>query len=200
MDNVFSFLENNELTDKSRDILGQSLFYYCSGVDPTPIVAFGAKIPLYVYVDSFCIESGSIPQKIQILYDRLNSRGFKLVKARQLKTLGRFNMANYAELTEWNTISGDSFMLLFVVGDAKESYENIYSESSNYIQPKYVCNYRYETPSLGILKVVEKRAEYILGHCFNSKYRCVEEIDYLGDYGSPSDKLQLYRRHFYYLY
>ena len=38
--------------DDVRGLLEASLFYYCSGKDPTPVVAFGAEYPLYVYVDS----------------------------------------------------------------------------------------------------------------------------------------------------
>lgn len=199
MNQITAMLENDSLTDHDRDLLGQSLFYYGSGKDPSPIIALGAKIPLYVYADSFAFTKNDFVKEAEELYQRLQKNGFCLTEKLSLICQNRLQDAENAELTLWESTSGDCFALLFVQDDAIDAFTNLYEESENYIQPRYVCNYRYELSYLGILKTVEKRAEYILGHCFDPKYRCIAEFDYHGDYGSDC-KMKLYRRFFYYLY
>ena len=198
---IVFMLENDVLTDNGKDLLGQSLFYYCSGKDPAPIIAFGAKIPLYVYVDSFVTISNSFEVESKELYGRLKKANYSLAEKRNLKAIGRLKNAKNAELTLWENRDGNYFALLFAQCDANLGYEGIYKEKGNYIQPKYICNYRYETVNFELLGQVEKRVEYIMGHCFNPKYRCVGEYDYYGDYHFNSKcKIKLYRRHFYYLF
>lgn len=34
-----------------KEHLKESLFYYCAGKDPSPIITFKTNFPLYVYVD-----------------------------------------------------------------------------------------------------------------------------------------------------
>lgn len=189
-----TMLENGTMTDSIRDLLGQSLFYYCSGKDPTPIAAFGAKTPLYVYVDI----NKDFVTGTQELYDRLKNLNFYHIESHALRTTGRLQKAKNAELTLWNTDKGESFILLFVQGDAIEGFKSIYTDSINYIQPKCICNCRYELNDLDVFYQLEKRVEYILGHCYNPKYRCIQEYDYLGDYASF--KVGLFHRFFYYLY
>ena len=36
-DQIINIIENGISTDEDREILGSSLFYYCCGIDPTPI-------------------------------------------------------------------------------------------------------------------------------------------------------------------
>jgi hypothetical protein len=203
---IASMLENDILGDDVKDMLGQSLFYYCSGIDPTPIAAFGAKIPLYIYVDSLVSMKNDFSAEVQELYGRLENLNFHLAETHTLNSTGRLQKTRNTELTLWKTLSGESFLLLFVQDDAIRGFESIYQDSANYInyiQPKYICNYRYELVNLGILTQIEKRVEYILGYCFNQKYRCVEEYDYYGDYSFDSAckmKVKLYHRFFYYLF
>ena len=199
IDQIASMLEKIVFTDIDRDVLGQSLFYYCSGKDPTPIITFGAKIPMYVYVDSLEIPKNDFKNTVRELYRRLKNK-FSLAKICNLKCTERLQKTEKAELTLWNTSLGESFVLLYIQGDASKTFESIYrEESGNYIVPRYVCNYRYELYDLGILKTVEKRVEYIMGHCFDPKYRCVAEYDYYGDYDTDC-KVKLYHRLFYYLF
>ena len=200
IDQIVSMLEKNEFSDIDRDVLGQSLFYYCSCKDPTPIIAFGAKIPMYVYVDSLEMPKNDFQNTVEELYSRLKKHKFSLAEICNLKCTKRLQRTEKAELTLWKTSLGESFALLYIQGDASETFESLYrEESDNYIVPRYVCNYRYELHDLGILKTVEKRVEYIMGHCMNPKYRCVAEYDYYGDYDTDC-KVKLYRRHFYYLF
>lgn len=187
-------LENSSSCD--TDVLRQSLFYYCSGKDPTPIAAFGAKIPLYVYVDSFIYMKNDFFTEKAELYKRLIRLNFSLSKKIALKLRGRLKAGENAELTIWKTAQGANFALLFVQGDAEETFKSIYrgSKNGNYIKPRYVCNYRYELRDKVILEQLEKRAEYIMGHCFEPNFRCIGEYGYYGDYSfGDTVKVKLYR-------
>ncbi len=73
-----------------------------------------------------------------------------------------------------------------------------------YIQPRCICNYRYEffnqsEDNFIFLNSIEKRTEFVLGYCYNEKYRCIAEYNYYGDYEKQS-KVPLFHRMFYYVY
>ena len=34
-----------------KELLSKSMFYYCSGVDPTPVIALFSEYPLFIYSD-----------------------------------------------------------------------------------------------------------------------------------------------------
>ncbi|MBQ2805009.1 MAG: hypothetical protein IJF10_03930 [Clostridia bacterium] len=196
---IASLLAVDEFSDSQRELLGQSLFYYCSGKDATPIVAFQAQIPLYVYVDKLAGKKERFAETTRGLYARLHNLQFKLVETCQLQTVGRLRASLNAEATLWKATNGNQFAVLFVQGDAVATFANVYQEigTHNYVQPQAICNYRYELPNLGILAQVEKRVRYVLGHCFNAKYRCVAEFPYHGDYESdPNCKVKLYERQY----
>ena len=200
LDRLSDMLGYPLLTDGEKDMLGQSLFYYCSGKDPTPIIALGAKIPLYVYVDSLHFDDDAFSSATAELYARLKKHGFLLCEKRNLEPNGRLSECSNADATLWKNASGESFLLLYVQGDAALTYGSIYADEENYIQPKYICNYRYELRDRGLLSQVEKRVEYILGHCHDPKYRCIDEYAYYGDYGEKDVGVKLYRRLYYYLF
>lgn len=197
---ICHILSGERITDELRELLGQGLFYYCAGSDISPIVALGSKVQMYVYVDSFVYIRKPFKDTMNELYAELSNYGFGLKEKCSLACNGRLSNVKNAELTLWSDVNGDTFVLLYVQDDAINAYKTIYGEDFNYIMPKYVCNYREEIANLDILKQVEKRVEYILGHCHSSKYRAVDEFDYLGAYGSGNEKMTLFRRHYYYLY
>ena len=198
MNNFVASLESGRLSEAEKDLLGQSLFYYCSGNDPSPIVAFGSEIPLYVYVDSFVYIRESFSEKAKELYSRLDKNKLKKKASVTPKLSGRLKTAYNAELSLWESNDGNAFLLLFVQADAIDGYKSIYGSSEmNYIQPKYVCNYRYELRDRGILDQLEKRVQYILGHCHNSKYRLVGEIQHLD---RSDEKIGIYQRLYYYIF
>ena len=146
LDKIYDLLKNGISDNEDRELLAQSLFYYCCGKDPTPIIAFRADYPLYTYSDN----------------------------------------------------------VDYVQGDASKTFQDLYSDDTNYcnyIQPKCICNYRYEffeQKSPEFFNQIEKRTEYILGHCSNNKYKCIAEYDYYGDFGDS--KVKLYHRMFWYVY
>ena len=198
MNNFTAALESGRMSEEEKDLLGQSLFYYCSGTDPSPIVALGSTVPLYVYVDSFVYIRNGFTAESKELYSELEKTKFKKQTKLTLPSKGRLAKSQNAELTLWKTAEGEHFLLLFVQADAVEGYQSIYGNSDmNYIQPAYVCNYRYELRERGILDQLEKRVQYILGHCFDPKYRRVGEIPHLD---RPDEKIGIYHRFYYYLF
>ena len=193
MEELCVLFEKGIKTDYDREILGESLFYYCCGKDPTPIIAFSHTYPLYIYADVVNYGGGDFYEETHLLYERLKGAGFTLLDRRELKINKR------AVLTMWNSPQKSQFFLLYVGTDARQTFQMLYSDNNNYIQPKCICNYRYEMPDMGILATVEKRAEYILGHCSSKKYQQIAEYDYCGDY-EQNTTVPLFRRMFWYVY
>lgn len=189
---ICAFFESDALTDDAKDLLGQSLFYYCCGQDPTPIAAFGGGYPLYVYADNLTFGITDFESALRRLYDRLSEAKFLLKMKYTLKQVGRMRCAKNAEITLWRTPKREYFLLMYIQSDADKAFRSIYGENSNYIQPKCICNYRYEMDA-SFFAPIEKLAQYIMGHCHNDKYRLIGEYDYLGDYGSGEQKVPLYQ-------
>ena len=176
----------------ARDLPEQSLFYYCSGKDPTPIVAFGAEYPLYVYVDSLVYQRKDLDGTVGDLYRSLRKSGLQMTESLRLPVEDTPEIKG-AEVSLWETKEGERFLLLFLQADAEKGFCHLYGGRGNYALPRCVCNYRYEMPRRGVLEEVEDRVPFVLGHCFNRRYRCVGQYDYLGDYGGR-ETVKLYRR------
>ncbi len=205
------------LDDEVRDILGMSFFYYSSDIDPTPIITFGADIPLYVYVDSFVsMREKTLNEATLTFYSNLNNYGFTLQKKHTFNvdfSIMQENSLTDAELTLWGTQSGKQFLLLFTKSDSANAYDIIYRDdddgkNTNLILPRYIGNRRYENLGVNFLQFERsslnqslKRVEYIFGVCHNSKYRLVGEYKYYGRWLAKNDnKVKLYRRFYYYLH
>ena len=162
-----------------RTLLESSLFYYCCGKDPTPIAAFGERIPLYVYADSFRALRGSPSEVTAVLERRLQGGRMKKKEETPLPFPSSRGTEGAAALSRWETETGEAFLLLFVRADACFAFARIYGE----LLPRCFCNYRYEMSNRGSLELAERRAEFILGHCFDEAYLPVADLPYLGDYG-----------------
>ena len=193
-------LSCTDLCEDLRILLGQSLFYCCSGKDPSPIVALGANVPLYVYSDLFKYES--FEKYATTLKNRLKDRGFSLEKEMILPQLGRIKNAKNADLSLWSNTKNESFLVLMLQDDAKRTFSSLYDEKDNFIVPTYLCNYREELgEDVGVFfEQLIKKVQYVMGHCFNKKHHKIAEYEYLGDYGSSTDKISLYRRFYYYYF
>ena len=197
-DLIASIVKNGIANDEERALLGNSLFYYCSGKDPTPVIAFGADYPLYIYSDTdpdfISLTSG--------LYRRLQESGFKLIDSRSFRGGGRWEHAPDMDAAQWEAADGNAFCVLCLQNDAEDSFQHIYRDMSNFIQPKCICNVRYEffdTHSADFFQQIEKRTEYILGYCYSNKHKEVCEYRYYGDYGQE-EAVKLYRRMYWYVY
>ena len=198
--------------DDDRELLGNSLYYYCCGCDPTPIIAFDSQYPLYVYVDIVQYGNGDFTKETKKLYKRLKEFGFQekykehngKYFASADNDINKNNIQliiEQSELSQWITKHGSSFYLLYIQGDAVTVFWKMYHESrnNNYIQPKCICNFRYEfMDGTKNLNHIEKRARYIMGYAHGEKYKKVGEYKYYGDFGEGT--VPLYKRICYYVY
>ena len=192
---ILGIFKLNNDNNNRREILSQSLYYYCSGIDPTPVFAFGAKFPLYIYVDNL-IYCDAFHIATQKLYERLCCR-YETTEKIKVTELAIFGINNI-EVTEWRDAEKQSFYIVYVQNDAADTYDKLYQVGSNYIMPKCICNYRNEHGYESILSTVEKRVQYILGHCYSSKYEMIDSFEYFGDYSG--DKVDLWKRMYYLLF
>ena len=203
-DRIIQIASHGIQDDFDCEIMGNSLFYYCCGKDPTPIAAFGESLPLYVYVDllNSSYGYGDFRTEIDELYHRLHLKGFKTVElcAVDANVKGynskSMNLSVRSELSVWKTRGSNTFFLLYVKGDAEDTLDALYTDHrQGLILPKCICNLLYEDYHPRIYQI-EKRTEYILGHWNQDKYKKVGEVEYLGDYGL--EKAELWHRRFYY--
>lgn len=195
--NLIEFIiELKIYSKKLQGLLKQSLFYYCSGKDLSPIVAFKHEYPLYVYADIVNYGRGNFDVFISELFERLKNLGFILIQKENLEQNFLYKEFENIVLSEWQTANGKNFLLLFVQGDACDVFKAIYSsETTKSVLPKCICNYRYEMRNRSFLERIEERVEYILGHCFNKNFEKINQFSYYGDYGSKqAEKIFLFKR------
>ena len=201
---IYSIFQNGLQNNRERELLGDSLFYYCCGSDPTPIISLNREYKLIIYVDNTRYASGDTQTQSDCLYQKLEKEGFGRVEVSVDEDVAP--LPEDAELTVWeHEDDEEQIILLYLYDDAERGFKRIYSDRDNYIQPQCICNYRYEYVGGNnfrpFMERIEKRVEYILGHCFNDKYALVEKINYCenGDCDS-SEKIQLYQRMFWYVW
>ena len=198
MDEVLSLFENGVQNDDHRELLAGSLFYYCSGNDPTPILYFGNRCSLYVYVDLW----ENFEESKEKLYAKLNNSGYDMFTESRIVKLRkcRYRQFKNAELTKWK-----EFFILYIQGDANESFEAVYRDADacqyeNYIQPKVICNFSYDLfytagERRSVMFSAEKRVEYVMGHCFSEKYKLIDSIKkYMG-----GNTVNIFHRKYWYV-
>lgn len=212
-DEVVRIFEKGIQTDRDRCLMGQSLLYGCCGKDPTPIVALGGKVPLYVYCDLVKYGNGCFEEETRELYDRLTARGF----TKEFQTpmyREKYTRTNAWELTAWHDPEGKPFYLAYLQGYVSSLISLVYYDpegvvylmgKGNRIQPPCVCNIVHEEfrecrGGKSAFEEFQERAEYIFGHCFSEKYQKIATFDYLGDYSPGAHGIGLYKRKYWYVY
>ena len=174
--------------------LGKSLFYYCCGKDPTPIVAFGGDFPLYVYADLVGYGSGDFGMETGGLYGRLERHGFEKTDSEELRPDGLAGVKR-AESTAWRARRGRPFCLLYVQGDAGTVYRSLYADGrGGFVRPKCICNYRWEMFGDNPMAAVEREVELVMGHCHDKAFRQAGTYPYSGDWGGGEEEVVLHRR------
>ena len=166
--------------------LNDSVYYYCAGKDPTPIFALNDRHSVFVYADIIGYGHGDYFEETEHLYRRLIKKGYTLLYKIPLQSLGGFAIKN-ATATLWQN-GNKNFALIYLQGDAGAMFNSLYNE----VLPKCIVNIRYEfngrQGQLSRLKNCENEVDFVMGYCFNSEYRIVEEFDYYGDYGEKRIK------------
>ena len=151
-------------------ILSESLFYYCSGKDPTPVVALYNEFPLFVYSD--LMKHRDLYSEAKALEERLKSHGFLITCHKETEILDGAVIYGLSK-------DGCRLILLFVKGDSWQCYQKIYGEE---VLPKCFANYRYEMNAARFLGI-QRKAQFILGHSHGEEHSEVRKIKYYGDYG-----------------
>lgn len=178
------------LSKNMKSLFEQSLFYYCSGNDPSPIAAFGATFPLYIYVDSFIFMRENYMDASEWLYQKLFELRFILKEKRLLDPIGRLSNceAKNIQLTLWEDNKQKQFYLLYIQADAIKTCSKLFKDDFNYFIPKCICNHQYELNKENtILDTIEEKVPFIFGYAYGDKYRCISQYQYIGNFGSPEE-------------
>lgn len=170
-----------------EDVLPQSLFYYCSGVDVTPIAYLFDRFELFIYVDIMRYGRSDLDSEFKVLCDRIKKLDMKIEKVEDVLINGIFK--SKITLVKKND---KYFTLLFVQGDATKAFKEIY-DNDKLILPKCICNIKYEMNTSYFLPL-ERQVDYILGHAYDKDYECVESFNYLGDYNHIG-KVKLFKHY-----
>ncbi len=189
---ITSIIQRGIKTDEERELLGNSLFYLCSGIDPSPVLAFEADYPLYIYADINLEYEKELPG----FYMQIQERGNSLESSESL-----LDKEGKVFVSRWLTADNKPFCVVYYLSDAVSVFSKIYSDYDagdrpNFILPKCVCNYRYEFLdeesdfSYAFCKRITYKTEYIYGECLNDKYSLV------GTYEGKN----LYHRKFWYVF
>lgn len=174
-DTLQKMIESNKI---DKNILSNSLFYYCCGKDPSPIYAFKDKMVLYIYVDKKNLSHE--------LINRLINNGY-ILQENKIIDNDNFQSTSLYKFT----IKDKNIYLLYIQGDACDVYKMLF----NNCVPLCICNYRYEMTNRAILEKAETEVMFIMGHCFNKNYVLVDEYDYFGDYSfNKKIKISLFKK------
>ena len=175
MINILNLLKQGAQNIQTQALLKNSLFYYCSGKDVTPILAFKGDYPLYVYADLVNYGRGGFNELIGELLKRLKKASFYLLEEKKLLN-GEFSFEyEQAHLSKWKDENNKEFYLLFIQGDAVNVFNGIYYCDMKETLPKCICNYRYEMNNRAQLQKAEKKVQFVLGHCFNENFAKIKE-------------------------
>lgn len=208
---IIHLFEQENGTDLDRTILSNSLFYSNSGLDPTPVISFGAGIPLYIYVDTLENEESDFKSTVRKMYAKIKKAGYSWKKAYQCRQMGRVKHAENAEITQWYDMNNNPFHIIYIKDGSEAMCRSIFDANDdskaykNFVQPKFVCNLTTKTETSGlqyyrVFDIIQQHAEYILGHCEDNKYICVSEVDYYGDKKGTADKIPVYQRMYSYVF
>ena len=113
---LISIIETGISADEDRELLSSSLFYYCCGKDPTPIVAFGDKYKLYIYSD--ILIGVDFLAETQALCERICNVGYNLQWNKALTPTARWEKGTNIYLSQFGVPNGNNFFLLFIQADA----------------------------------------------------------------------------------
>lgn len=213
LDGVAALFTATERSTQLDTLLSSSLFYYCSGLDTTPVAVFGCKPSVYIFVDSFRYIRVEFDTGMGILQKRIAALGYDTVGVTDLSAVGLICFANRARLFRFASCEGVFFLLYLRATDA-DAYRGLFSGGEDILDlytrrsaypwdgedkasipfpvPECVCNFRYEGRSR-LMERAEALSPFILGHAFGERYSAVADYPYLGDYGGDSQRVTLWR-------
>ena len=180
-----AILEKNTL--QLQEYLKNSLFYYCSGKDITPILALKDRCSVFVYVDK--LSGKDFEEIIQKLFANIQKHNCVLEKKESINIETEFKNAI---LSQWKSENCEKLLFLYVKGDAIKVFKSLYELNGVVVVPKCICNIKYEMNTSYFLKI-EKNIDFIMGHCYSKNHSEFLEFEYKGDYNIPNGKVWLYK-------
>lgn len=212
LDGVGALFTANERSAQLDALLSSSLFYYCSGFDPTPVAAFECKPSVYIFVDSFRHIRAEFDTGMGILQKRIAALGYDTLALTDLPAVGILSFASRARLFRFASCEGKFFLLYLRAIDA-DAYRGLFLDGEDALDryarhracpwdgedkafipfpvPECVCNFRYEGRSR-LMERAEALSPFILGHAFGERYSAVADYPYLGDYGGDGQRVTLW--------
>lgn len=185
-----------------RDLLNKSCYYYCSGSDITPIVAFEEFIHSYIYCDNCHLQN--FDTALSILKNKLRNKGFYEIQKLNIDSnfLNFYDFKNNlipshiilfspipkGEFSIWNK-GNHLYSLLYLCWDDICALKYLYIE--NAIFPIAICNCNPEDGNIvpKNITITEKYLpKYIIGHCgmISDKFEEIGKVEYFGDYAENS--------------
>jgi hypothetical protein len=188
---------------KIEHILNQSCFYYCSGSDITPIVAFEGYVHSFIYSDN-CVYQNYDKALFQ-LKDKLQKKEFEEIQkvnidldffrlhksdlAKIILPKGRhiYKPIPSGEFSIWK--KGNSyFSLLYLCWDDICVWRNLYEREQIY--PIAICRWQPENSNMYnednfIVWNENNLPQYIIGHAYNletNHYDELGKVEYFGGY------------------
>ncbi len=191
------------LHTETKDIIDNSCFYYCSGSDITPIIAFEGFIHSFVYSDN-CVHQ-NYDEALFKLKNKLRNENYIEIQKINIDLsffrLHKFDLAtiripNYSrivkplpsgEFSVWRK-EKKYVSLLYLCWDDICVWKNLYER--NNIYPIAICNWRPESSNMYNIDnfFVWNEAnlpQYVIGHANHLdeiKYKEVGKVKYFGDY------------------
>ncbi len=178
-DSIMQTLRSDTRSEERAALLSESLFYYCAGTDPTPVIALFDKFPLFIYSDILDYGRSDLEKENEKLKKKLIKHGFKLIEGETAE------IAEGAALYEY--LKNDiSVFILYVAGDAWKTYEALYGRE-RLVLPRCIANIRYEMDTRRFAPI-EKEAAFILGYSYSGVHRVIDKFEYYGDYSEKEVK------------
>ena len=197
---------------KIENILEESCFYYCSGSDITPIIAFEGYVHSFIYSDNCVFQNydeglSNLKAKlrkneykeiqkinIDLEYSSIHKSELALIKLTEYKQIQ--NPIPTGELSIWRK-ENNLFTLLYLCWDDICVWKNLFERKKIY--PTVICAWQPENNNMSDNVWNESNLpQYLVGHSIHigkDLYKEIGKIEYTGDYSvGESQCIPLYEK------
>jgi hypothetical protein len=197
---------------KTEDLLKDSCFYYCSGADITPIIAFEGYVHSFIYSDN--CEYQNYDDSLSKLKYKLRKQEFEEIQKSNID-LGFFRLhkselvkieLSYSKQIRKPIPSGEFsiwkkgsnlFSLLYLCWDDICVWKNLYE--GKVIYPTVICAWQPEDNNMTGHVITEGNLpRYLIGHSIHigkDLFTEIGKIEYFGDYAvDESGCIPLYEK------
>lgn len=183
---------------KIENILEESCFYYCSGSDITPIIAFEGFVHSFIYSDNCIFQNydeglSSLKAKLRINeymeiqktnidleFLNIHKSDLALIKLTENKRI--MKPIPHGELSIWRK-ENDIFSLLYLCWDDICVWKNLFERKRIY--PTVICAWQPENNNMSDNVWNESNLpQYLLGHSIHIRtdlYKEIGNVEYVGE-------------------